>query len=277
MGNDNITDPFIGLGVMPATSALFRDMTGIRFQHPQWDPENCTACGDCYTICPDTAIPGLVNGVDQIFDTVVKRVRKSGKDVEHLPKRDAPDGAASCASGWPRRRRPTAVRGMLDDAIEETLKNGVAAGDKERLAEELGWFREELGDFRFALSRPYFTIPEKQQSGGGGLLSITVNPYTCKGCMECVEVCGDDALQDPVQQTEESVEEAALRLGFLARPAHHAPRSTSASTTSRKASGRWRRSCSTSRITSPSAAATAPASAVPRRPSSTSSWPPSRR
>ncbi|MBV6654748.1 MAG: 2-oxoacid:acceptor oxidoreductase family protein, partial [Mameliella sp.] len=35
-GNDNITDPFIGLSVMPATSSLFRDMTGIRFEHPEW-------------------------------------------------------------------------------------------------------------------------------------------------------------------------------------------------------------------------------------------------
>ncbi|MCG8462466.1 MAG: thiamine pyrophosphate-dependent enzyme, partial [Holophagales bacterium] len=34
--------------------------------------------------------------------------------------------------------------------------------------------------------------------------SITVNPYTCKGCMECVEVCDDDALR-PTRQTDESI------------------------------------------------------------------------
>jgi pyruvate/2-oxoacid:ferredoxin oxidoreductase alpha subunit/pyruvate/2-oxoacid:ferredoxin oxidoreductase beta subunit/Pyruvate/2-oxoacid:ferredoxin oxidoreductase gamma subunit/ferredoxin len=39
----------------------------------------------------------------------------------------------------------------------------------------------------------------------GGLLSITVNPYTCKGCMECVAVCKDDALR-AVPQTDASVE-----------------------------------------------------------------------
>src|SRR5690606_25079612 len=49
MGNDNLSDPFIGLGVMPAVTALFRDMTGIRFHHPEWIAENCTACGNCYT------------------------------------------------------------------------------------------------------------------------------------------------------------------------------------------------------------------------------------
>jgi pyruvate-ferredoxin/flavodoxin oxidoreductase len=86
MGSDNLTDPFIGLGVMPAGSALFRDMTQIRFEHPEFIAENCTGCGNCYTVCPDTAIPGLVNEVGQVFDTVVKRVRKHGHGLQHLPR-----------------------------------------------------------------------------------------------------------------------------------------------------------------------------------------------
>ncbi|HRF41946.1 MAG TPA: 2-oxoacid:acceptor oxidoreductase family protein, partial [Saprospiraceae bacterium] len=51
MGNDNITDPFIGLSIMPAVTSVFRDMSGIRFEHPEWVPNNCTACGNCYTAC----------------------------------------------------------------------------------------------------------------------------------------------------------------------------------------------------------------------------------
>src|SRR5690606_8388917 len=86
LGNDNITDPFIGLGIMPATTSLFRYMTGIRFEHPEWNAENCTACGNCYTVCPDTAIPGLVNEIGQVFDTVVNRIKKQGKTLNHLPK-----------------------------------------------------------------------------------------------------------------------------------------------------------------------------------------------
>jgi len=41
-------------------------MTGVRFGHPQWLPENCTACGACYSICPDSAIPGLVHSINTI-------------------------------------------------------------------------------------------------------------------------------------------------------------------------------------------------------------------
>jgi pyruvate-ferredoxin/flavodoxin oxidoreductase len=98
------------------------------------------------------------------------------------------------------------VQGLLEDAIGKTLRESKLEGDEaEELKREVGWFRDELGDFQFALSRPYFTNKEKESPGEGGLLSITVNPYTCKGCMECVQVCNDDALR-VVKQTDESLE-----------------------------------------------------------------------
>ena len=92
MGNDNITDPFIGLSVMPAVSSLFRDMTGIRFEHPEWIPNNCTACGDCYTICPDTAIPGLVSEVSDVLDTIVNRVKKTNGKLRIPSKSSSSNG-----------------------------------------------------------------------------------------------------------------------------------------------------------------------------------------
>ncbi|NBC09052.1 MAG: pyruvate ferredoxin oxidoreductase, partial [Bacteroidetes bacterium] len=85
-GSDNITDPFIGLSVMPAASSLFRDMTGIRFNHPEWIANNCTACGDCYAVCPDTAIPGLVSKLSDVLDTLVQRVKKHHGKLNYLPK-----------------------------------------------------------------------------------------------------------------------------------------------------------------------------------------------
>jgi len=61
------------------------DGTAIRFDHPSWPAENCTACGKCYTVCPDTAIPGLVSEVGAVFDTVLKRARRHGEVLVHLP------------------------------------------------------------------------------------------------------------------------------------------------------------------------------------------------
>jgi len=204
MGNDNLTDPFIGLGVMPACSALFRDMTQIRFEHPEWNPEACTACGKCYTVCPDTAIPGLVHEIGPLFDTAVQRLRKRGEQLEHLPKATRQLEQVlrrSLASA----KESDSVAALLEDAIPTTIReSGLDGEPRAALEAELARFREELNGFGLALSRPYWTLHEKDRPGSGGLLSITVNPYTCKGCMECVAVCEDDALK-PMRQTEESV------------------------------------------------------------------------
>ncbi len=204
MGNDNLTDPFIGLGTMPAVSSVFRDMTGIRFQHPEWIAENCTACGDCYTVCPDTAIPGLVSEVSQVLDTVVQRVQQHGRVVNHLPKA-VRQMEKNLQAAFAESTETDPVSDMLEEAIDKTVKTSeLDATEKKALEAEFGYFRDELNGFQFALTRPYFTNHEKKDKGSGGLVSITVNPYTCKGCMECVEVCGDDALR-PVMQTKDSI------------------------------------------------------------------------
>ena len=71
-------------------------------------------------------------------------------------------------------------------------------------SQEFNQFRDQLVDFQFSITKPYWSVLEKRGKGSGGLFSITVNPYTCKGCMECVSVCDDDALVT-VTQTEDAV------------------------------------------------------------------------
>lgn len=204
-GSDNLVDPFIGLSIMPAATGVFRDMTQVRFEHPTWVPENCTACGDCYTVCPDSAIPGLVNSMTEVFETVIRRIETGGRPTRFLRRatrtlekklRALLDAAGEKAD----------VNALLSQAIVETIvETDVNAEDLERLNNEFEWFKAELGDFKFAVTKPYYLNKEKQAKGSGGLFSITINPYTCKGCMECVTVCGDNALVVE-KQTPESVE-----------------------------------------------------------------------
>ncbi len=199
-GNDNITDPFIGLSVMPAASSVFRDMTGIRFEHPEWIADNCTACGNCYTICPDTAIPGLVSELSDVLETVLKRVKRNHEKVEFLPK-TIKQLEPNVRAIFNEPHEGITVNNLINEAIDQVLEQEKKGSP---LSVELGWFREELGDFQFALTRPYYDLHEKKQPNSGGLFSITINPNTCKGCMECVKVCEDDALK-VVKQTEDSV------------------------------------------------------------------------
>lgn len=202
--NDNLTDPFIAMSLIPANTGVFRDMTQIRFSHPVWDPEKCTACSDCFTICPDSAIPGLVTSVSDGLNTALKRVEQSGHDVVHLPKalRNVEKKLRKAGLSAMNGNGSVGTTPLLEEAISEVLSE--ETDNRETLQEEFGWFREALGEFKFSFTRPYFEQREKDQGGSGGLFAITVNPYTCKGCNLCVDVCDDDALRE-VEQTEESI------------------------------------------------------------------------
>jgi pyruvate-ferredoxin/flavodoxin oxidoreductase len=202
--NDNLADPFNAMSLIPACTGVFRDMTQIRFNHPEWIAENCTACGDCFTVCPDSAIPGIACSVSDAFNTTIKRVEKIGHTPKHLRRgvravekklRASTDGANG---------KSVDVAPLLDQAITATIAEAPES-ERSEWEQEFGWFRHAMGQFKFALTKPYYNQKEKAAAGTGGLFAITVNPYTCKGCMLCVDVCDDDALRI-VTQTKDSIE-----------------------------------------------------------------------
>ncbi|MCP4273953.1 MAG: pyruvate ferredoxin oxidoreductase [Gammaproteobacteria bacterium] len=201
---ENLVDPFIGLSVFPAATGIYRDMTNIRFEYPEWVPENCTACGDCYTQCPDSSIPGLVNTVSEVFNTAITKIETSGNPTQYLRRetRKVEKGLrVHLAEGG----EAADVRQLIDLAILEHLQASDLEGKKkDTLEREFALFSEAIGDFKFAITKPYFLNKEKKGKNSGGLFSITINPYTCKGCMECIEVCGDEALV-PVTQTKQAI------------------------------------------------------------------------
>jgi len=205
-GSDNLVDPFMGLTLIPAVTGVYRDMTQIRFEHPEWIAENCTACGECYTQCPDSAIPGLVTPVGDVLGTAIQKIELSGRPTRFLRK---------FARGAEKKLRAALdrdgldVRVLLNNAITEAFAEDPVSGeDRTRMEVELNLLRETLGGFKFATTKPYWTQKKKKEKNSGGLFSITVNPYTCKGCAVCVDVCSDNALK-MVTQTEDSI--ATLR------------------------------------------------------------------
>ncbi len=203
-GSDSLADPFMGMALIPAVTGVFRDMTQIRFEHPVWIAENCTACGDCYTQCPDSAIPGLVSTVGDVLNSAIARIEKGGRPTRFLRK-----GARAIEKRLRGAldRDGVDVRAHLKVAIDETLGEArtTAGVDAEPLADEYRLLTDVLSDFQFATTKPYWVNLEKKAKGTGGLFSITVNPYTCKGCALCVTVCDDNALK-MVTQTQDSVD-----------------------------------------------------------------------
>lgn len=200
----NLTaDPFIALGVIPAASGIFGDMTANRVQHPSWIPESCTACGNCYSACPDSAISGLINTVSEVFETNIKRIEKSGHSVKHLRR-----AVRTVEKKYHALSADKSIGTTLDPifakAIGDTIKE-YAEPERQEVAQEFEWFKEVSGSFKFALTEPYHDDMNSRMPNNGGLFSITINPNSCKGCMECVTVCDTDALA-VVEQTLESTE-----------------------------------------------------------------------
>lgn len=200
-GSDNLVDPFIGTAMMPAATGVYRDMTGIRFEHPVWIAENCTACGNCYVECPDSAIPGLVSSVADVFNTAINRIETNGTPTRFLRR------AVRTVEKKLRALVETVdspVRPLIDRAMSETVAEAPEA-DRHAMSSEFTLLQVQLAGFQFAATKPYWNQKEKKAKGSGGLFSITINPYTCKGCALCVTVCEDDALK-MVTQTEESTD-----------------------------------------------------------------------
>jgi len=203
-GSENLVDPLMATSLIPAATGIYRDMTQIRFEYPKFVTENCTACGDCYTTCPDSAIPGLVSTIGQVFNTAIERIETKGTPTLYL-RRESRKVEKRLRVLFEQEGESAVVSRLLDQAVLELLADSELEGEKKSALErEFGLFIDAIGGFEFSVTKPYYSTREKRNKGSGGLFSITINPYTCKGCMECVEVCDDGALVAE-EQTAESV------------------------------------------------------------------------
>jgi pyruvate-ferredoxin/flavodoxin oxidoreductase len=189
-----LTDPYLATGIVPAGSSAFRDMTPYRLRIPRWSPSKCQACGLCWSICPDSALPSAVSTIPAILEAAVRKCQDEGHSFVHFPR--IADHLAKHAY---------AVFSKEGDAKSETLgpflKDGfqkisekLADGDKRRLLEEeFALVHAAVEHYPVARTERFFDEPHKNEKGSGKLLSIAHNPASCTGCGLCVEVCPNDA------------------------------------------------------------------------------------
>jgi pyruvate-ferredoxin/flavodoxin oxidoreductase len=192
LGQDGIADPFAAISAIPAATGAVRDMSGVRMEIPEFIAEKCTGCGQCWVQCPDSAIPGLVNSMEDVL-TAALTVSTNGHALDRLKpvlkpwaketqrlldKEPATPVADAFAHAY-----ATVAEKMKWDAERRAATDAEQAVVQRRIAE-----------FPLARTKPYYDAVEAKQKGAGGLLSVTVNPEACKGCNLCVAVCPDGAL-----------------------------------------------------------------------------------
>jgi pyruvate-ferredoxin/flavodoxin oxidoreductase len=205
MGQDPIADPFAAVSAMPALSSSIRDMTNIRFEVPEFLPEKCTGCAQCWTQCPDSAIPGLVNSVEDLLDAAIRSAASKGASVDRLRSVAKPlaKETRKVVDALPLRN--------FGEAVGSAYANLVARLDwdvekRALLDAEFARVQPILAAFPVAKTAPFYDRLERQHKGSGGLLSVIINPESCKGCNICVDVCPDEALIK-IRQTDEVVEQ----------------------------------------------------------------------
>jgi len=203
IGEDPIADPFGAISAIPASTGALRDMTGIRFDVPDFVAEKCTGCAQCWTQCPDMAIPGVVTPIDALLRSTAGLTASGNLQEELLP---LIDDLAKEVREVLKTTEFSSFADSLSQAYDQlAAKTDLDASRRSKLDAEFAPVLARLREFPVTKTAPFFVGPEGREEGSGGMLSVTINPYACKGCMLCVDVCPDDAL-NIIKQDEEVVE-----------------------------------------------------------------------
>jgi pyruvate-ferredoxin/flavodoxin oxidoreductase len=78
LGQDGLADPFAAISAIPAATSAVRDMTDVRLEVPKFVADRCTGCAQCWTQCPDAAIPGLVSDPEALLTAAVTQAAERG-------------------------------------------------------------------------------------------------------------------------------------------------------------------------------------------------------
>lgn len=205
--DQTLVDPFLATGVMPARSSAHRDMSSYRISLPRWLPENCTACGLCWSHCPDSALPPTLQSVESLVETGVRLCKADGQAMTQLT-RIAGHLATQAYKlvSKDELNKYTMAGPLLAEAFAQlTRKMGLEGDALEPIAADFDYLQQRLERMPLARSERYFDSAGK---GEGKLLSLAVNPVNCKACGLCVAVCPDGAMTWE-KQTPERIQRCA--------------------------------------------------------------------
>jgi pyruvate-ferredoxin/flavodoxin oxidoreductase len=188
---------FASLGVMAAGTGATQSKYVARRETPVYIAENCTQCMECITACPDTALPNTAQEIGTILRTAARHYVQDPESrrllVAELPGLE--QRARTRMNEAVKKREKTPFKDIVRDEIA-----GLATVPEDARRQ----FTAILERLPIAYSNvpAIFRSPEQKTPGHGGVFSIFVSDL-CKGCGECVQVCGDHDALRMVRETEE--------------------------------------------------------------------------
>ncbi len=188
-------DPYLAAGAVPPLTATFHDQSRARTLFPVFDPALCTACGACWSSCPDAALEPAVLEPAALLDAGMTRVRERGGNADALRmlagklagrvNQELAGAESAGATAGP------LFRSAFDALMEKTP---LPEERKTALAEAMDLVVAEIGPLPVSRTEPFFRVPEMKKKGSGELFALAVSPDACKGCGVCAAVCEPDAL-----------------------------------------------------------------------------------
>ncbi len=171
---------------MPIGTAAVKNKGMFRRTVPVFDAASCTACMECALACPDNAIPNTGHEISDLLHVAI--------DATELPE-TARARLRELVTEWADEMRRRLVADPSAEDIAAVAQASIAALPPKRvLAKHLEDVVAQVAAFPVARTRPLFDAMEKQNPGSGALFSAVIDPWKCTGCLQCIEVCGPDAL-----------------------------------------------------------------------------------
>ena len=193
--NKILADPFQALPLVPASTASFSDFTSKRNIIPKFDSIACTACGDCYTVCPHSALPPLAIGVKDMISGVLDNLNKKGATLSKLKPILTNYSKITSSVIENNRDKFNNVKQFLEEGFKEYIIKAKLEGNKlEEIESEFNLVLQELNMFDVAVTDVFFNQKEDIEKGTGEFFSLNVDVNSCTGCGICIESCDENAL-----------------------------------------------------------------------------------
>ncbi len=207
-----VADPFQAIPVVPSATANFADMVNLRETVPQFIPQNCTGCGECFVNCPHSSIPPVAIGLENLINAGVEIANAKGAMIAQLTPVIKNLAKLAGKAMKENREHITKAGDFLPDVFDDLAKQMKLEGEKlKAIRSDFNAVMEIIKNFPVSVTEPFFDQPETQEKGSGEIFSLAIDPHACTGCGVCVKVCDDEALK-MTEQTLETV--AAMQSDF---------------------------------------------------------------
>jgi pyruvate-ferredoxin/flavodoxin oxidoreductase len=191
-------DPYLATGTMPPLSSTFSDMSDSRGMLPVFDSTLCSGCGQCWTQCPESAIGAVAISPAALIDMGIS---SAGADAV---RQVASQLSARMISQNKRADTPPPTAGeMLKEAFAWLGEKMTLPEERKQAVEEgLRAIVAKIGPLPVAVTQPFFHAAEAKKKDSAELLSVAINPSTCKACGLCIRACETGALHAMEQDAE---------------------------------------------------------------------------